>query len=133
VDQTCEPSVCQLKEFYCQRCKQWRPFCFGHSESDECIACANEIEEKILAYVRSSKRGYRRESRINYFLVGTNDVVGGHIVEPTLGYARIADILFEMVLDKKLEWMEDIAVEDYFATGEEDLRYQIPKKEDTDA
>jgi hypothetical protein len=126
-DETCEPSLCQLKEFHCVRCKRWWPFCFGHSESDECLACAEAIEQKILQYVQESKRGYRRESRIRYFLVGTNDVVGGHDVEPTLDYARIDDILYEMVLDKKLEWIDNATVDDV-SRGEEDLKYRIPKE-----
>lgn len=124
----CEPSICRLMEFHCVRCKKWRMFCFGHSESSECISCAEEIEEKILKYVRESKRGYRRESRIRYFLAGTNDVVGGTGVEPTLDYARIDDILFELVQDKKLEWVEDAAVGEA-SRGEEDLKYRIPTKE----
>lgn len=130
VDETCEPSTCQLKEFHCVRCKNWRPFCFGHSESNECITCAEDIEKKILAYVQKSKRGYRRESNIRYFLVGTNDVVGGHDVEVTLNYSRIDDILYEMVLDKKLEWIDDVTVAEV-SRGEEDLKYRIPKPKET--
>lgn len=128
-DQTCEPSVCCLLEFRCIRCKKWRPFCFGHSESDECIACADAIEEKILKYVRASKRGYRRESRILYFLAGDHDIVS-HGTEPTLTHKRIEDILFEMVHDKKLEWFDDpkVAAAD---RGEEDLKYRIPKPKES--
>ncbi len=127
-DQTCEPSVCCLLEFHCLRCRKWRPFCFGHSESDECIACADEIEKKILKYVRESKRGYRRESRILYFLAGDHDIVG-HGTEPTLTHKRIEDILFEMVESKTLEWFDDPKVAES-DRGSEDLRYRIPEKKE---
>jgi hypothetical protein len=129
VDGTCEPSVCLLKEFHCMRCKQWRPFCFGHSASNECIDCSNAIEKKILDYVRNSKRGYRHESRILYMLAGDHD--GGTRNEPTLTHARIEDILFEMILDKKLEWVDKPANYTKVSDGEEDLKYRIPTKEPT--
>lgn len=115
----CEPAVCRLKEFQCQRCRQWRSWCFGHSESDECINCADALDEKILAFVKSSKWGWRRETEIIRHLLGRSSFSEK---EPTLSVSRVEDMLFELIQDRQLKWMEP---EREGHEGDEDLRYQI--------
>lgn len=115
----CETSVCRLKEFKCQRCQEWRPWCFGHSESDECISCADALDEKIIAFVKSSKWGWRRETELIRHLLGRHSFSEK---EPTLSVSRIEDMLFELVQNRRLKWMDDPKTSD---RGNEDLRYQI--------
>lgn len=123
----CEPSLCLLREFRCVRCKQWRLFCCGHSEGAECAQCLEDIENRIIAYIAESKRGYRRESKILYKFCGTNDVVAGKDLENTLTHSRVEDILFELVNDDRLEWKDDLP-DDHPSKHDEDIRYHVVEK-----
>ncbi len=116
---SCNDPKCR-EEFRCVRCLKWCGFCQGHGEGNECIICEEELRQKLIAFVKSSKWGFRRESALRRHILGNWHRREDR--EPTMDDARVDDMLYGLVLDKQLVWDPP---QDEHSAGEEDLKYRV--------